>query len=284
MAPPRRRSSDPWHLTARLVGWVLLAGTGVAFFSPFLWMVLSAMKSSTRIFSEPWSLPETITLKPFFEAYRAGNLQVYFGNSLVVTVASVAATVLLAALAGYALARWRFRGQDLILALFLVGLILPIQAYLVPLRWLIDWLGLFDTRLALILPYTAISLPMAIYILRAFFLSLPRELGESAAIDGASPLGTFFHIYLPLAAPAAASVAVITALFAWNEFLLGFLFIQDDALRTVPAGLLIFQGEHTTDYRLLFAGLTLVSLPLILVYLVAQRYMIEGLTAGALKE
>ncbi len=275
---------DPRRLAARWALGILLAGGALAFFSPFVWMALSSMKPTPRIFADPWALPETITFDPFVRAFTEANMKTYFKNSLLVTASAVAANVLLSALAGYALARWRFRGQTLVLALFLIGLILPIQAYLIPLRVLIEQLGLFDTRTALVFPYIAMNLPIGVYILRAFFISLPRELGESAALEGASELRVFFSVYLPLAAPAAASVAVITALSAWNEFLLAFLFIQDDELRTISTGLLVFQGIHTTDYQLLFAGLTLVSAPLILVYLLAQRFMIDGLTAGALKE
>ena len=269
---------------AKFSAWIFLAGMALAFFFPFVWMALSALKPTEKIFSEPWSLPGHLTLGPFEDAFFKAQLQVYFKNSILVTVFTVIGNVMVASLAGYALARWRFRGQNIILALFLVGLILPLQAYLIPLRVIVEELGLYNTRLALILSYIAMQLPIGIYILRAFFLSLPKELGESASIDGASSIRIFFSIYFPLAVPAVASVAIITALGSWNEFLLAFLFIQDDSLRTISTGLLVFQGMHTTDYQLLFAGLTLVSAPLILVYLMAQRFMIEGLTAGALKE
>lgn len=275
---------SPWILMAKFSAWIFLAGMALAFFFPFVWMALSALKPTEKIFSEPWSLPGHLTLGPFEDAFFKAQLQVYFKNSILVTVFTVIGNVMVASLAGYALARWRFRGQNIILALFLVGLILPLQAYLIPLRVIVEELGLYNTRLALILSYIAMQLPIGIYILRAFFLSLPKELGESASIDGASSIRIFFSIYFPLAVPAVASVAIITALGSWNEFLLAFLFIQDDSLRTISTGLLVFQGMHTTDYQLLFAGLTLVSAPLILVYLMAQRFMIEGLTAGALKE
>ncbi|MBI4582544.1 MAG: carbohydrate ABC transporter permease [Planctomycetes bacterium] len=283
MTPSPSPALSPWALIAKAVGWILMAGLALAFFAPFLWMALSAMKPAEKIFSEPWAPPERLVLEPFIAAFQEARFGAYFWNSLVVTAASVAGTVLFGGFAGYALARWRFRGQNATLALFLIGLILPVQAYLIPLRLLIEALGLLDTRWALIFPYMAMELPIAVYILRAFFLSLPRELGESAALDGASPLAVFFHIYLPLALPAAASVAVLAALSVWNEFLLAFLFIHDESLRTVPSGLLAFQGIHSTDYQLLFAGLTIVSAPLIAVYVLAQRFMIEGLTAGALK-
>jgi raffinose/stachyose/melibiose transport system permease protein len=283
MATPARPRYSPWRRAARCLAGLALAGFALVFFSPFVWMLVSAMKPKERIFADPWAPPERISFEPFIEAYRQAEFGRYFKNSLVVTALAALGNVALSSLAGYALARWRFRGQSLLLGALLAGLILPLHAYLIPLRGLVEALGLLDTRAALVLPYLAMELPMGIYILRAFFLSLPRELGESAAIDGASSWRIFFSIYLPLAAPAAASVGLITALASWNEFLLAFLFIQDESLRTIPAGLLVFQGLHSTDYQSLFAGLTLVSAPLIAVYLLAQRWMVAGLTAGALK-
>jgi raffinose/stachyose/melibiose transport system permease protein len=264
--------------------YVTLGTLAAIMFYPLLWMTLSAFKSNQEIFAHPWALPEAFRWQHFLAAWQQGNLGVYIWNSLLITGICVFGILLGASLAAYAFSRLEFPGRDVIFYFFLVGLIIPIQAFLLPLFLLLRDLYLINTRLGLILPYIAWGLPLAIYLLRAYLTTLPRDLEDSARIDGCSVIQIYWHIILPIIKPALATVAIITALDVWNEFLMALIFIYDQELKTLPIGLIAFYGQHSIDYKLLFSALTLITVPMILIYFAFQRHIIAGLTVGALKE
>jgi len=266
------------------IRFVFLSILAVLMFYPLVWMLFSAFKTNPEIFAHPWALPETFHWQHFIQAWEQGNLGFYFWNSLVITGTCVPGILFLASLAAYAFARLEFPGRDGLFYLFLVGLIIPIQAFLLPLFLLLRDLYLINTRLGLILPYIAWGLPLAIYLLRAYLATLPRDLEESARIDGCSVIRIYWHIILPIIKPALATVAIISALDIWNEFLMALIFIYDQELKTLPIGLIAFYGQHSIDYKLLFSALTLTTLPMILIYFIFQQHIIAGLTVGALKE
>ena len=185
--------------------------------------------------------------------------------------------------AAFAFSRYRFRGRTVALGCFALGLLLPLQSYVIAQSTLFTELELTDTRLALILPYAAMGLPLAVWLLKAYLDGLPEELFDAARIDGAGELRQLVSVVAPLLRPGLATVAILTALSAWNEFLLALLYIQDDELKTIPTGLLAFSTRYTTDYSLLFAALSIVTVPMILVYLVFNRHIVDGITAGSVK-
>lgn len=277
----------PGYLVARrlpsvlmTVGLVAIAGT---FFFPMMWMVLSSFKSNAEIFSAPLALPTSIDFSRWAEAWEVGNIGQYALNSVIVTSSSVFAILLIGAGAAFAFSRYRFRGRQLLMGMLAIGLLLPLQSYFIAQSRLFTQLEIIDTRLALIIPYTAMGLPLAVYLLKVYLDALPDELFEAARIDGAGDLRVFWLVALPLLRPGLATVAIFSALACWNEFLLALLYIQDDALKTIPTGLLAFSSRYVTDYSLLFSALSIITLPMIVIYILFNRHIVAGITAGSLK-
>jgi raffinose/stachyose/melibiose transport system permease protein len=274
---PRSLGSSRW-----LVG-IALVVLAVVFFFPMVWMVLSSFKTDQAIFSSPFALPESIDLSQWVEAWEVGNLGQYALNSAIVTGASVTLILVIGSAAAYAFSRFRFRGRTLAMALFALGLLLPLQAYFIAQFQLFTGLSLTDTRWALIIPYTAMGLPLAVFLLKVYLDGLPDELFEVARIDGAGDGRIFWRIALPLLRPGLATVAIFSALAAWNEFLLALLYIQSDDLKTIPTGLLAFSSRHQTDYALLFSALSIITIPMIVIYIVFNRHIVDGITTGSVK-
>jgi raffinose/stachyose/melibiose transport system permease protein len=260
-----------------------LALLALVFFIPLVWMVLSSFKSNAEIFTTPFSLPTGFDFTIWAQAWEVGNIGRYALNSAIVTSVSVLAILVLSSAAAFAFSRYRFRGAKLLLALLSLGLILPLQSYFIAQSTIFTNLGLTDTYWALIIPYTAMGLPLATYLLKVFLDAIPEELFEAARIDGAADFRIFRMIAMPLLRPGLATVAVFSALSCWNEFLLALLYIQDDELKTIPTGLLAFSSRYVTDYSLLFSALSIVTIPMIIIYIVFNRQITEGLTAGSIK-
>ena len=244
---------------------------------PLFWMVLSSFKTSNiAVFDEPFALPNQISLENYETAIREGRMGDYFINSMWVTTISAGATVLLGAWAGFALSKRAFPFRKLWMFLFFIGIILPVQSYLIPLVDVLQWLGIHDSLWALIFPYTAQTLPIAVLLFAAYFRELPVELEEVAKLEGVRTARYYFAILLPLAKPAAATVVVISCLNTWNEFLMALLFIVDPAMKTLPVGMIAFEAAHNTDYPSLLAGLSLISFPALIAYAVFHRHVHEG--------
>ena len=283
-------SSPPVHrdapLSRRLAHWLTgaaMALLALVFFFPLVWMVLSSFKTNGAIFQSPFALPESIDFSKWVEAWEVGNLGKYALNGAIVTGTSVFLILLIASLAAFAFSRYRFRGRSLAMGLFALGLLLPLQSYFIAQSNLFTQLAITDTRWALIIPYTAMGLPLATFLLKVFMDGLPEELFDAARIDGASDLRTYRAVALPLLRPGLATVAIFSALAAWNEFLLALLYIQDDDLKTIPTGLLAFSTRYTTDYSLLFSALAIVTIPMVVIYIVFNRHIVDGITAGSVK-
>ena len=255
-----------------------------------LWLLLfvavmsTALRSQGDLFSNGiFTWPKTLKWANFAKAWVAGDFSTYFKNSLFIILVKVPFGIFLAALASYPLAKIRFRFSQAIFLFFLIGLAVPVQVALQPLVLMMRNLGLSNTLFALIPPYVAFGLPFQILVLRGFFRMIPTELVEAARIDGASELTIFAKIMLPLSVPALAALCIIDVLATWNEFLLALVLISEKASRTVPLGLMQFQGEHSSDYTLLMAGVIISIVPVLSIFLFLQRYFVAGLTAGAVK-
>lgn len=250
---------------------------------PIVIVVLSGFKSTAEIYSTPFSLPASFEPKNLVTIWEQTRFPRYLLNSLIVTVSSVTTILVVGTLAAYALARYRFRGNELIYLFFLSGLMVPLKLAIIPLFIQLTSLGLIDTQLGLILVYTAMGLPSAIFILTGFLRTLPFELEESARIDGASEGRIMWSIMLPLARPAMVIAGIHNAVPIWNDFFFPLVMVQTDRLKTLPQGLTIFMGEYNTEWGVLFAGLTLAALPITIVYMALSRQFISGLTHGAVK-
>lgn len=262
---------------------VFLALVSLMMVTPLVWVIVSSMKTNTEIFTSPWQLPAEFRIGNFSKAWSVAKLGTYAINSIWITTVSVTAIIILSSMAAFAFARLRFRGRDVLFAVFLIGLIIPIQGVLVPLFVMLRKIGLLYTHTGLILSYVAWGLPLAVYVMRSFFLSLPRDLEDAARIDGCGLLGIYWRILMPIAKPAIATVAVFSALGVWNELLLVQLFINEDSMQTLPRGLLAFSEKYRIDYPLTFSAITMIALPMIGLYAVFQRWFIDGLTAGSVK-
>jgi raffinose/stachyose/melibiose transport system permease protein len=267
----------------RLITSIALLLLALVFFFPMIWMVLSSFKTNRAIFRAPFDLPTSIDFGKWAKAWEVGQIGQYALNSAIVTAVSVALILGLGAAAAFAFSRYRFRGRSALLSLFALGLLLPLQSYFIAQSRLFTDLASTDTRQALIIPYTAMGLPLAIYLLKVYMDALPEELWDAARIDGAGDLRVFRSLALPLLRPGLATVAIFSALSSWNEFLLALLYIQDDTLKTIPTGLLAFSTRYVTDYSLLFSALSIVTLPMIAVYVAFNRHIVEGITAGSVK-
>jgi raffinose/stachyose/melibiose transport system permease protein len=217
-------------------------------------------------------------------AWKQGHFGSYLGNSVIVTVAVVAATAVLATLAAYAFGTMRFPGSNVLFYLFVLGLTLPQEALVVPLYFDLREVRLTDTYWALILPQTAQSLAFGVFWMRTYFRSTGRSIVEAARIDGANSWTTLRRILVPMGRPAVTTLAVVTFLWTWNDFLMALVMVSDDAHRTVPLGLAFFQGQHSTDVALLSAACVLIALPVLVVYIALQRKFIAGMLSGAVKE
>lgn len=261
--------------------WVVITVvTGMAF--PLVWMLYSSFKTNQEIALSPLGLPGVWRWGNLVEAWQLGRLGRLYLNSLFVTSVSVTAIVLISSLAAYAFARLQFRGRDLLFYLLLLGLLLPAQVVIIPLFILLRDLGILNTYWALILPYSSWPLALTIYLLRSFYLTLEGDLEDAAKIDGASLFQTFAFVMFPLTRSALVTMIILNMVTLWNELLFAMLFIQDETLRTLPAGLLAFSGYYIVDYRLVFSALSITTVPILIVYFIFQRQVIAGLTTGAL--
>lgn len=252
--------------------------------SPYLWTLVTSFKTERELFTVPITyLPKEPTLDNYRTVFTDNPFGRFLFNSALVASISTAITLLLASLAGYAFSRLRFRGQTAAL-FFVLGLsALPIMSMIVPLYMIIQGLGLLNRYQGLIAPYVTWSLPLAIFILANFFRQIPRELEESALIDGATWLGALRYVIAPLSGPGLASAAVIVFVHVWNEFLIGLTLVSSVHMRTITVGIALYQSEYAFPWGTITAAVTLAALPIVLLLLVGQRFVTSGLTSGALK-
>jgi ABC-type glycerol-3-phosphate transport system permease component len=265
----------------RTLTYVVLVALVVVEAFPLAWMLLTSVKNQREVFSS--FLPATLDFSNFRRVWVAIDLPTHIVNSLYVTTLTVMIVVCVATCAGYAFARYHFRGRDTLFYIFIGAMMIPGQAILIPMFQFLKGIGLLNTLTGLSLSYLGGATAFSIFLMRAFFLSLPKDLGDAARIDGASEFGVFRLVYLPLARPGIATVVIIQSLGVWNEFMFSTTFISTPALKTIQPAMFQAVGRYATDYTALSSGLILALIPIVTVYLILQRQFISGLTAGALK-
>ena len=279
------------HQWAAYSGWhVLCLPVAISCLFPLVWMISSSLKTQQTVFTDYSVLPAHPHFNNYLVAWTQGHFGIYFLNSLFYSAVVVVGIVSLSAITAYAFSRFSFRGSGFLYRVLLSTMLIPIPGSFVALYILLNSLHLIDTgsggllpRLGYVLPQINAGLPFGVFILKPFFDKIPKELEESAKVDGCGALGVFWHIMLPLARPALGVVALLTSLSAWNEFLLAYLVFSRHELMPLQRGLLAFHGTHLTDYPLLMAGMVISIVPIVVIYLVMQRNIIQGITAGALK-
>lgn len=250
---------------------------------PILLMILSSFKKSVDIYKDPLGIPSSFSLDTYRTLLSKIPFTTYFMNSLFVSVVSVVLIVVVCSLASFYIARFKFYWNHALFFIFLLGMMIPIKLGIVPLFILMRDLGLINSLWSLILMNTATGIPLSILILTGFFKTMPSELEEAARMDGAGNLRVLWYVVLPLMRPALGTVVIINFIAAWNDFFFPLIFITEKMKRTIPVGMMSLFGEHSADWGSLFAGLTLASLPMILLFFIASKQFMEGLTAGAIK-
>ena len=253
------------------------------FLLPFFWIWFSSLKTSLEIAVDPFGLPDVWRWSNLERAWTTGRFGRYIGNSAIYCVAIVTGVVVLSSFAGYALASLNLPGENAILVIFLLGLMVPFQSLMIPLYFLLRDLRMLETYFAFIVPGIALGLPFGIFLMRGFFRGLPREIADAARTDGANEWQVFRQVMLPLSAPGVATLIVFQFMFTWKSFTMPLVFAQQEDLRPVAVGMMFFSGRYETDRSMVAAGVTIAMLPTIILYLLLQRRFIEGMTAGALK-
>jgi raffinose/stachyose/melibiose transport system permease protein len=271
-----RRSAAEWVQFG--LGAVIVA----AVFYPTVWMVLSAFKSNREIFRDPFGLPDEWRWSNFAEAWAEAGLGGLYLNSLIVTVAAVSLSVLCATAAAFAFTRTEFPGRRWLYRLMLIGLLLPPPVVAIPLFGILRDLGLLNTLWALILPGAAWSLSLTVFVMTGYFRAIRPDMEEAAMLEGASTFRIFRDISLPMVWPSMLTMAIVNTISIWNELMFALLFITDEEKRTLPVGLIRFFGRYSTDYAMVFAALTITTLPILMLYFVLQRQVIAGLSATAM--
>jgi len=250
---------------------------------PILWMIMSSFKSEKEFALNPFSLPKTIVWENYVKAWETANLGIFFINSILVSIVAVIITVFFGALASYFISRFEYKLKKWVYSFFIFGMLIPIHATLVPMFILMRNLGILNTHLSLILPYVAFNLPITIFILVSFMNAFPKDVEESAVIDGAGVFRIFWSIIFPMTRPALATVVILNFIQNWNEFAFALVLINDQNLKTVPLGLANFAGQFSTNYGAQMAGLTMALVPTLIFYLFLEKYLVKGMTAGAVK-
>jgi ABC-type glycerol-3-phosphate transport system permease component len=272
------------RLTFALLLYATLLGAVVVILFPVFWTLSSSLKPQPELFARNLTmLPVNWTLENYRAVWTGTDFPLYFWNSFKIAAIATACSVFVSMYAAYALARVKFAGSYPFGLLLLGTQMFPHILLVIPLFLIFQRMGLFNTHASLVIAYTAFSLPFTIWMLRGFFEAIPADLEDAAAIDGASMLGTFHRIILPLAGPGLAAVTMYTFIRAWNEFLFALVFLQGRHLFTLPIGLASFQEEYTFRWDLLMAGAGIVSIPVLFFFLLMQRFIVRGLLGGAVK-
>ena len=248
-----------------------------------VWLLYSSMKTSAEFDTSVVSLPSSINLENFKKVLEISNMERYILNSTLIAVISVAVTLLFSFVIGFFLARHQFKFRKLIFGGFMIGMLIPVHSLMIPIYVIFSRLGLNDKILTLVLPYVAFQLPVAMYIVESYIHSVPIEIEEAAAIDGAKFSTTLFKIVLPMTLPALTTAGIIAFFYCWNEFSFALVLTTQEYLRTIPLGLTMFNGSYSTNYPMLMAAMTIAIAPALILYAFFSKNIMNGMLAGAVK-
>lgn len=279
----RLRTASPARKVVIILCMIFMSAYVVMIIYPLFNMVISSFKSTRQILQNPFSMPETISFTNYRILWVDKNFSTYFLNSLISTGASMVFVVLFGSMASFGISRYRFKGNTLIYMLFLSGIMLPLKAAIIPLFLIIKNMGLVDTRLSTILIFIAMGIPSTVFILSGFMKSIPMDIEHAARIDGCSDFRIYAQIFMPLCSSSIALVTIYNAVPIWNDFFFPLVFLQSERLKTLPVGLSSFFGQNSTNWGLLFTGLSIAIIPMVVLYLFMSKYFIRGMTAGAIK-
>lgn len=251
---------------------------------PLLWLLLYSLKTNEEILDGSFfSFPRKFQWHNYYEAYTSGSYLKYLSNSVFVTALTMICVILLASMAAYAISRFRWKYGNVVMTIFLMGMMIPMQATLLPLMIIFKNMHILNTHWSLILPYIAFSTPIAVFILSGFMRAIPHEIEESAFIDGASVYRIFRSIILPVSIPPVMTVCILTFINIWNEYILAATFISSEKLKTLPFGVYTFVSQYSVNYGNIGAFLVMGALPVILIYFFLSNQITKGMVAGAVK-
>jgi len=264
------------------IKYLILSIIFVVTFFPLVWMVLTSFKDRSEVFTgSVW--PEKFIIDNYIFIFTQMNIEVHFINTIIVTFFTVISVVIFASMAGYVFAKIKFPGSNIFFIIFIAALTIPPQVTIIPLFIQLRDMGLLNTRTGLIFSYIGLGMAFSIFLMRAFFQTMPDALRESAIIDGASEFQVFWRIMLPLAKPGIATITIFQFVNTWNEFMYAATFIQETSLRTLQPAIRSLVGRYATNWSALSAAMVLGVLPILVTFLIMQKQFIAGLTAGALK-
>lgn len=250
---------------------------------PVVWMFFGSLKSSNEFYTNIWGFSSSPSWSNYSKAWINANIGEKLFNSIIVTVGSLAVLIPVNTFSSYAIARLKFKGKRLIYMYLLIGIMIPTGVLGIPTFTVALNMGLNNSRLGLVLIYAAQAIAMGIFIMRSFFVTLPKALEEAAIVDGCTRFGSFIRIILPLAKAGVVTQVIFNGLTIWNEYFMANIMITSQSLQTLPLAIANFTGQHITDYPVLFAVLSIATLPIIIIYVICQKSFIEGVAAGAVK-
>lgn len=267
----------------RVLRFLFLGFFVVISIGPLIRIIMSSFKSNKEILSSAFALPSSFSLSGYKAALDMAPIFKFYGNSIIISVLSTLLNVVVVSMAAYVLARHKFKGSTFVTLLLSVSLLIPTAALLMPIYKIMTAIGLFDTRTGLILVYAALGLPTSLFIFKSYFQSIPKELEEAACIDGAGFFRTFFVIVFPLAKPGLATGAILQFLTSWNEFMFALILTKSTSVRTLPLALNYFTSQFSFNYTAMFAALTMVILPSIIIYILLQEQITSSMVEGSVK-
>lgn len=250
---------------------------------PILFVLLGSFKSNKEIMMDPFGLPSTLSIVNYSKAWNEGVLYALFKNSIIVTFTSVILIVIFSSLIAFVMTRENFKFKYFLYPVIVIGITIPYQIGILPLFMQLNSFHLIDTYLGLIIVYTVYNLPFSTFIMYGFFKHISKEIQEAAAIDGCGNFRMYFNIIMPLSPSVITTICIFNLMFVWNDMFFALVLIQSKLLKTLTVGLFAFQGQYMNDYATMFAGVIIVSLPMIILFLILQKRFIEGIASGAVK-
>lgn len=276
-------SISPIGYVAKISKWAVLLTYSIIAIFPLVWLTISSFKTNFEIETSPFSLPDKWMIENFISALSVSGLSRYFLNSIIVAIVATILNLFVTSLASFAVARERFPLRNVFFTFSTAGVLIPIIAFMVPYYTVITRLGLYDSLIGLIVTYAAINIPISMFIVSSFMTSIPKELEDSAEIDGCSFWQRYSKIVFPLAKPGVVTAGTFSFIYCWNEFIYALLLTSSRSARTVQLAIRFFTSQFRTDYAGLYAAIVLTMLPTVVVYIFMHDKIISGMTAGAVK-
>ncbi len=250
---------------------------------PAIWLFYSSLKTKSEFYTNPIGFSKTPNIKHYINIFTKSDMWIWMWNTIRNTAISLVLIIILGFIIGYFLSRFRFKGRKAIYSYFLLGMLVPIHALMIPMYVLFNKTGLDDAWYTLIFPYVAFGLPIAVFLVESYVYSIPKEVEEAAAIDGSTFSRTLFSIVLPMCMPILVTVGIISFFSVWNEFTFSLILISKESLKTIPVGLTIFKGQYATDYPKMMAAMLISIIPAMILYFAFSKQIIKGMVAGAVK-